>query len=133
VWEVPSNNVMVPSGLKICSKIIQSNPCTRSQAVKLLQQQMLGTCARAGTGDPIVVTPYLVGGFGQRSPVCFLTPVSWAIRAVSQQLHAQIRLEHEVGVGECPFKICWYKHGSAHNSGQFSRSSQLSPQPWDFH
>lgn len=117
---VPSNHVTVPSGLKLCSKIIQSNPWW---------QQMPGTRARAGAGAPVAVAPCPVGGFGRRILVCFF---GTAVRAVSQQLRAQIKQERELGGGH-PFQICWYVHGHAYNSGQFLRSSGLSPQPWDFY
>lgn len=83
---------MVPSGVKLRSEIIQTNSMifkvSSNQRIlwfyellhcflagRLLQQQM---CATASTGAPLAVTSYLVGGFGQRSPVCFSSPLSWA-------------------------------------------------------
>lgn len=135
-----SNYVMVPSGLELCSKITQTNLCSRSRAGSVPQLRMPGTYSRASARGPLAVAPCPMGGFGWRTPVCFSAPLSWAVQAVGPWLPKQMKQERELGAageiwggGECPFQICWYTHGSAYNSGQLLKSSGLSPQPWDFH
>lgn len=67
---------MVPSGLELCSKVTQTNLCTRSLAGRLLQQQTLVTHGRTGARALLAAAPCLMGGFGCRIPMCFLAPLS---------------------------------------------------------